>query len=70
MVFGVATGPFGQYLPTSVEAVMAPVLELKIVGPDALAWVGSTFGSNHGFTQLGATGIAGPLFEAFAPDGL
>jgi hypothetical protein len=45
---------------------MVPELALKIV--PLVVEVGSMFGSSHGFTQVGATGVSTP--NAFPPDGL
>jgi hypothetical protein len=43
--------------PMSVVSAMAPVTAVKI-GPPTV--VGLIFGSNHGFTHIGATGTPGP----------
>jgi hypothetical protein len=54
--------------PSSVGlATMAPVTGSKIFPPVVL--VGSRFGSNHGLTQMGATGIVVSP-KAFIPEGL
>ena len=53
----------------SAGLVIAPVVGSKMVAGGVLPLMGSIFGSSHGFTQIGATGVVVPK-EAFAPDGL